>query len=383
VRPPGEPWDVAVVGAGPAGAMTALECARAGASVLIVERRPFPRWKVCGACLSPGAQEVLRAAGLPGLARDAGGTPLRELRLSAWGRSATIRVGGLLALARADFDAALLDAARTAGARLMAPARAQLGALDSGARTLRVVDKEGAHEIRARVVVDASGLSGGFLTGSDARTDRTDPRSRVGVGAVFPAHANGYAPDAAHMVVGEGGYVGLVVLADGSLTVAAALDPDVLRRAGGPGSAVAAILETAGRPPLEVAPVLGWKGTPALTRSGPTCPAERVFTVGDAAGYVEPFTGEGIAWALGGARALAPFVLHAARSWNPAVGDAWYRERTRSMARAARLCRAVAWTSRRPRLILASLRVLAFAPRLASPFVVMAAAQPRWPAARA
>ena len=47
-------YDAVVVGAGPAGTMTALELARRDLSVLVVERQPMPRWKVCGACLSPG-----------------------------------------------------------------------------------------------------------------------------------------------------------------------------------------------------------------------------------------------------------------------------------------------------------------------------------------
>ena len=60
-------WDVAVVGAGPAGAMVALELSRRGCAVLLLERQRFPRWKVCGACLNGAAQAALAHAGLGGL----------------------------------------------------------------------------------------------------------------------------------------------------------------------------------------------------------------------------------------------------------------------------------------------------------------------------
>ncbi len=60
-------WDVVVVGAGLAGAMVALELGRRGCEVLLLERQPFPRWKVCGAVLNAAAQRALTHAGLDGL----------------------------------------------------------------------------------------------------------------------------------------------------------------------------------------------------------------------------------------------------------------------------------------------------------------------------
>src|SRR3954468_10803523 len=56
-------WDVVVVGAGPAGSLAAYDLARRGLTVLLVDKATFPRWKVCGSCLSPQAQATLAAAG--------------------------------------------------------------------------------------------------------------------------------------------------------------------------------------------------------------------------------------------------------------------------------------------------------------------------------
>lgn len=57
--PPNRVWDAVVVGAGPGGAMTAYELCRIGRKVLLLDYRSFPRWKVCGGTLSPGARDLL------------------------------------------------------------------------------------------------------------------------------------------------------------------------------------------------------------------------------------------------------------------------------------------------------------------------------------
>ena len=54
-----EQWQAVVVGAGPAGALAALQLARQGVRVLLVEKRAFPRWKVCGCCLNAQALSLI------------------------------------------------------------------------------------------------------------------------------------------------------------------------------------------------------------------------------------------------------------------------------------------------------------------------------------
>src|SRR2546422_10441771 len=72
-------WDVVVVGAGPAGATTALLLARAGASVLLMDRARFPRDKACSEYLSPATTEILERLG--------GGVRSEERRVGKEGRS--------------------------------------------------------------------------------------------------------------------------------------------------------------------------------------------------------------------------------------------------------------------------------------------------------
>ncbi len=100
------------------------------------------------------------------------------------------------------------------------------------------------------------------------------------------------------MACGRRGYLGLVRLEDGRLNLAAALDPCWMRVCGGPGPAAARLLAEVGWPPVPNLAEQNWRGTPALTRQARRRAAERLFLIGDAAGYIEPFTGEGMAWAL-------------------------------------------------------------------------------------
>jgi 2-polyprenyl-6-methoxyphenol hydroxylase-like FAD-dependent oxidoreductase len=138
------------------------------------------------------------------------------------------------------------------------------------------------------------------------------PGSWIGIGTSGPieAPAERGVRDLT-MFVGASGYAGRVVTEDGVANWAAAVDPSFLRRSGGPAAAVRAICAEAGSGASP--PEAGWTGTPCLTRR---CPAQRgcVYRVGDAAGYVEPITGEGMSWAMLGGAALAPVLGAALRS---------------------------------------------------------------------
>jgi menaquinone-9 beta-reductase len=361
------PWDVAVVGAGPSGAMAAHELARGGASVVLLDRAAFPRWKVCGACLSPGALRVLDAAGLGGLATGLGAVGLRRLVLGARGRSARVPLAGSLAVSRSAFDAGLVRAAVAAGAVFWPEARASLGRLDGETCGLRVVRDGEDMTVAARVVVDATGL-GRSLGRESTPADEVAAGSRVGVGAVLRADGYPVARGDLHMAVGRAGYVGLVRVEDGALNVAAALDPARLRKAG-PEVVVSGVLAEAGLPPLAEQPTAGWRGTPFLTRSSLEAASERLFRVGDAAGYVEPFTGEGICWALSAGRVAARLAAAGAECWGEGLLADWYGYRRRVLAPSQRLCRVLAGAVRRPRLVTAGVAVLRVAPVLATPFV--------------
>ncbi len=184
-------WDVVVVGAGLAGAMVALELGRRGCEVLLLERQPFPRWKVCGACLNGAAQGALVHAGLDGLVARAGAPPLTELRMTGWGRSASLALQGSVALSREALDEALVRAAVEEGVVFVQGASAELGPVRNGERTLRVRGEDGEQNVRARVVVSAAGLQGvrSRAAAGPMPLATVQAGSRVGIGAVLEGAA--------------------------------------------------------------------------------------------------------------------------------------------------------------------------------------------------
>jgi flavin-dependent dehydrogenase len=376
----GRLWDVAVVGAGPAGAMLALELSRNGCAVLLLERRPFPRWKVCGACLNGSAQEALAHAGLGGLVARAGAPRLRKLQMTGWGQSASVPLQGAAALSREVLDQALVRAAVEEGVVFAPGASAELGPVCGEGRTLRVRVDAAEQEVWARVVVSAAGLGGLRALDSAGPSPRSkvQPGSRLGLGAVLEGGGSGYGPGAVHMVVGPAGYVGLVRQEDHRLNVAAALDPEWVRQHGSPERAVGAHLEVAGMPRLPEGVYRGWRGTPPLTRRSTSLGEERFFMVGDAAGYVEPFTGEGMGWALWGALALAPLVLSGVEHWDETLVRRWNQLHRRMIRRGQGACRIVAWSLRRPRMVRLALRAFTAVPGLARPVVKHTSATPHF-----
>ncbi len=348
--------DVVVVGAGPAGALAAARLAREGRKVMLVDRARFPRDKVCGGCLQPAALRALEVGGLGGLVERRGAVPLRAMMLhAAGGGAARVPLEGGVAISRRALDLALVEAAADVGAELREGVRARLGSAPGE------VVLDGLGTVRAGIVLDATGLSGGLL--GPARPRRG---SLLGAGAVLDE-----APipkGTVRMACARGGYVGMVHAEGGRSIVAAALAPRLVAREGGLGAAVASILAACRLPPLPADAL--WRGTPPLTRRRARPWHERVLVLGDAAGYVEPFTGEGMAWAMRSGLAAADLALE---SWTATTGTRWERAHSEIVGRRQRRCRALTLLLRAPRLVRMAVRVLALAPSLARPFVRAAA----------
>jgi flavin-dependent dehydrogenase len=362
-------WDALVVGAGPAGATAARELARLGAAVLLVDRAAFPRGKVCGCCLNGNALATLTAVGLGDLVSRGGAVSLRALQLGARGATARLTLPQGAALSREVFDAALVAAAVAAGAQFLPATRAVLDGGDAAARWLRLEQAGGAVRTAARVVVAADGLGGQLLARAGETAAPAAPGARIGAGATIDDGPEFYRPGVIYIACGAGGYVGLVRLEDGRLVLAAAFDAADVRAAGGPGAAAARRLDEAGWPAPNRLAERGWRGTAALTRRATRLAGERVFVIGDAAGYVEPFTGEGMAWALAAGVAVAPLAVRAVARWRPALAATWEVRHRQIVGRRQGICRAAAAVLRRPWLARGLIRLLAVAPALAAPVV--------------
>jgi flavin-dependent dehydrogenase len=332
---------IVVVGAGVAGTLAARALALRGRQVLLFDRERFPRDKVCGACVGSEAMRALQSAGLGDLPARLGGTPLRSVRLHAAGRDAPLPLEGGVAVSRSALDHALLQEARDAGVTVREGTSVEC--LDRGVRL------SNGDEVDADVVLRATGLGGG----------KVRRFSHLGAGAVFESDPANYKPGTIHMAHALGGYVGATEAESGRLIVGAALRPRIVRQFGIEGT-VARVLRSAGRPPLPPGAV--WRGTPLLTRR-PRCPyVGRVLLVGDSAGYAEPFTGEGIGWAMRAGLAAAELV---ADGWRDDLGEAWAVRLHALLGKPHRRCRRLTRLMRVPGAVSASVRVLRVFPSLA------------------
>jgi menaquinone-9 beta-reductase len=156
-----------VVGAGPAGSAAAIELARRGWDVLLLDRARFPRDKPCGDLIGVRALALARSLGLDEnvlrlyaplrgafISADGGGVDLAPA--TGIGRTAFRRADARV-VPRTVFDAALLDAALAAGARFRQLAVRDVTAWQNGVRIVRGTGPEGPVEVRTRGVIVAGG----------------------------------------------------------------------------------------------------------------------------------------------------------------------------------------------------------------------------------
>jgi flavin-dependent dehydrogenase len=370
-------WDVIVIGAGPAGALAAHQLARRQLRVLLVEKRVFPRWKICGSCLNGVALRALETAGLGHLLDDLGAVPLGRIRLGLQGRQLELALPAGRSISRGRLDLALCEAAVAAGAVLRSPCEAAVAGSHPAGREVLLRSDADVQITSARVVLVASGLGSPGLGQELPIEMRISPRARIGAGCELDSGVSGYGRGTIHMAIGRHGYVGLVRNEAGALNLAAAFDRPHLIAAGGPAASAAAVLAEAGFGPLPEAAAATWRASPALTRRSTPPAAERVLLIGDAAGYVEPFTGEGMGWTLVGALAAVPLVLQGQKEWNTGLERQWARGHARLIGSRQRFCHGLAFALRRPGLSRALLDAAGRWPALTAPLLQHLEGAPR------
>lgn len=361
-------WDVAVIGAGPAGSAAALRCAQQGLRVLLVDKAFFPRNKVCGCCLSARAVQELKQIA-PSLRMDCEIQPVRQLRLFAGARQATLHLAGGGVISREVLDHQLVQAAAAQGVAFLPGFTATVGAVQDGARLVTLASPQAQHTIHARLVLVTDGLAGQALSSQIAPPRIVRTAARIGLGAVLEDHASFFQPETIYMACARQGYAGIVRLEDSRLNVAAAVDPAALRVASDPAHVIAGILNESGVLVPQALFQTPWRGIGPLNSWRQDVAGERLFILGDAAGYGEPFTGEGMAWALRAGRWVAPLAAQAAARWSPDHAAAWrtlYRHKVQKHQRVNRLA---AWMLRSPFWTRLALNGLSALPAVSRPLV--------------
>lgn len=348
LNPPHSPtaesaWDIVVVGAGPAGSATAIRMARAGFSVMIVDSREFPRRKVCGGCLNQKSLQLLRDLVGDGSSIWKQAVELRAFRLLHQHKEFNFDTPEGYAVDRALLDDELVRVAQQAGAVFESGTRASLVPLRANrgcesVRTLQLHARDRKWEVQAKVVVWAAGL--GSRPNNQEFQNEIRPSSRVGIEAILSEFPDEYNDATIHMAVGREGYVGLTQICNNRLHIAAAVDRSALQ-AWGPAEITHRILTECGAVQIPFDPETQWQGTQPLTTSAKVLATERVFLVGDAAGYVEPFTGEGIRWALQSSANLSPILVDAVHDWSAEHSERWQVTYRKSVAKEQILCRLI------------------------------------------
>jgi len=326
-------WDVIVIGAGPAGSSAARAAASSGARTLLVDRARFPRPKVCGGCLNAAAIDTLARSGADPTRQAWGDSPFNRARVLRGGRSTGFALRPGISVDRATLDQWLVERAVHAGASFLDGVRAEVRDTDSKLRPVRLAWGDRITDATARVVIAATGLE---RAGGEPPA-RVAPHSRIGLCAVT-SDTGAVAPGEIVMAVAREGYVGLVRLGDGRLDIAASVRPDALRDLGADG-VVRTILGAAAMPDAVPAGVK-WHGTPPITRRRDAA-ATRLLFVGDAASFVEPITGEGMAWAIASGLAAGRLAGRAHAAWSPSDERVWRAAHARLVRRRQRACRAI------------------------------------------
>ena len=318
---PANIFDVAIAGAGPAGASAAIELATNGARVLLIEEKKFPRAKLCGEFISPECLTHFKRLGVMDQMSTAGGVSLSETVFysrrghsvavpSEWFKSGTNALG----LSRSEMDHQLLERAKNVGVEVLEETQASRLIRDgANVQGIRVKTGNVTREYRALITIDATGRTRALARQLDPprAPERKNTKSLV----AFKAHLENarVADGACEIYFYKGGYGGLSGVEGGVSNLCFIVAAKDVRRCGSdPELVLREIVMKNSRAAHTLAEARArtpWLSV-ALESFGRRMlvPAKGLLTIGDAAAFIDPFTGSGMLMALESGQAAAEII---------------------------------------------------------------------------
>jgi menaquinone-9 beta-reductase len=356
-------FDVAIAGAGPAGTSAAIQLAMAGARVLLIEEKKFPRAKLCGEFISPECLAHFKRLGVMEQMSVAGGVAVTETVFysrrgnsvavpSEWFKSGTQALG----LSRSEMDHQLLQRAKSAGVMVLEEAHASRLLYErKDVRGIAVKTGAATQDYRAVVTIDATGRTRALARHLDPpRANRRKPNTLV----AFKVHLENtrLADGACEIYFYKRGYGGLSGVEEGLSNLCFIVAAEDVRRYGSnPEVILREVVMKNSRAAYTLAEAR--THTPWLSVSLESfgrrtlAPAAGLLTVGDAAAFIDPFTGSGMLMALESGQVAAEIIarnlahLRQGRGFESLANDyrAEYRRQFESRLRVSGLLRRAAF----------------------------------------
>ncbi len=315
-------YDVIIAGAGPAGSSLAIRLANARLSVLLVEQKKFPREKLCGEFISPECLVHFAELGLSADISASHGTPLTEtVFYSRSGKGVSVRSEWFgnadslaLGLSRAEMDRLLVEQAKRVGVEVCEESTVN-ALLTDKARVcgVKIKDKAGnILDVAAKLTVDATGRTRSLARKLGSKAEHRSPAKYV----AFKTHLSGarVAPGACEIYVYRGGYGGCNRVESGLYNLCFIASSEDTKRLDSDAERVMreiVFTNKRARSAMEDAVVAKpWLAVPVERFGrGDLVPADGMIAVGDAAAFIDPFTGSGILLAMESAKIAASAII--------------------------------------------------------------------------
>lgn len=304
-------FEVIIAGAGPAGSSAAIDLALKGQRVLLVEEKKFPRAKLCGEFISPECLTHFQRLGVMEQMSAAGGATVTEtVFYSRHGNRVAVpsewfkRGASALGLSRREMDLQLLDRARSLGVEVIEGAHASALIIEQGqVRGIRVKTADFAQDYFADITIDATGRARALARQLDSpRVNGRNSKHRL---VAFKAHLENACPaaGACEIYSYDGGYGGLSRIEGGASSLCFIVSAkDVRAYASDPETVLREVVmknSRAARTLADARAITPWLSVSLETFGRRVIvPATGLLAIGDAAAFIDPFTGSGMLMAL-------------------------------------------------------------------------------------